>query len=429
MTAELDPLDAVIDRVRLSEPPADGWRRARARAARRRRRPRLAFAAVTAVIAVVFVTTRSGPPEVKPVVPPEFVQGPESSVPVPQPTPEPVPINNGMDGTTAAPAAGGAMAGVWPAPELVVASNAPVFVCTGGAAPIRTGGTVPAGTVGERVHVWNWEKSPDSRVLDAAIKGPLALTPDGATLLTADGRAVNLAAGTAEPLAWWGAAGLKLRPRWAMFSPDARTLLAFEHDEKVGTARLIDYPAGTERARVGGLWWAASRAAFSADGKTVALFGSDAHLRTFDAATGKEKVRLAPAFENTIQSIAVSADGARVAGSYRDVVRVWDAATGKLVCEPNTKGSGPISWFAALAFAPDGTRLAGASTDGLVLWDAANGTVVRRFPRESMLVGHARFDAAGATITTVKQFYIQGDRNGRESTVYPTADRWPVREK
>ena len=61
-----------------------------------------------------------------------------------------------------------------------------------------------------------------------------------------------------------------------------------------------------------------------------------------------------------------------------------------------------------------------------MLWDAADGKVVHRYPRESMLVGHARFDAAGATITTVKAFYIQGAPNGGEETVYPTADRWRV---
>jgi hypothetical protein len=272
------------------------------------------------------------------------------TVPVPQPTPGtavPVPPpaapqHDGLFG--GAPTPGGLQppprgrtAGTWAVPRLAVASAAPVVVSTGGATPIKLGGTVPAGTVGERVHVWNWEKSPDGRVLDATVKGAFTLTPDGTTLVTADGRAIDLATGKADPLPWWGDGGLKLRPRWLAFGPDGKTLLAFETDEKVGTARLVDYPAGTERAKVGGLWWATWSVGFSADGKTVALYGQDAHLRAFDAATGKEKQRFAPAFGNTIRAIAVSPDGSRVAGCYGKAVRVWDAATGRLVCEPKTE--------------------------------------------------------------------------------------------
>lgn len=325
------------------------------------------------------------------------------------------------DGITPVPF-GGSPAGAWPAPRLAIAPAAPVLVGTGGEKSITLGGTVPAGTVGARLHVWNWEKSPDSRVLAASATGAFAVTPDGTKLVTADGRVIDLATGGAATPAWW--AGLKLRPNWLAFAPDGKTLLAFEHDQKVGTARLIDYPAGTERATIRELWWAASRAAFGGDGKAVALFGSDAHLRVFDAATGAEKAKLAPPFANTIQAVAVSADGARVAGSYRGAVRVWDAATGRLVCQPDTKSLGVDPEFRALAFSPDGTRLAGAGSSPLVLWDAADGAVVHRYPRESQIVAHLRFDAAGATITTVKDHHIHRSPNGREEGVYPTVERW-----
>ncbi len=419
MTAELDPADrlgAVIDRIRRSEPPADGWPRARKRAARaaRRRRGLLALAATAAALLVAGSAswrTRPAPAPHR-----AFAGAPVAdSAP-----PAPAPVAPKKDG------AGGSMAGVWPSPRLAVAAAAPVFVSTGGATPIRMGGTVPAGTVGERVHVWNWEKSPESRVLPAgvAVKGAFTLPPDGATLLTTDGRTIDLTTGKEAPLPWWGdgPAGLKLRPAWAMFSPDGKTLLAFEHDEKVGTARLIDYAAGTERTRIGGLWWAASKAAFTPDGKTVVLFGSDAHLRAFDAATGKEKQRFAPGFENTIRAIAVSPDGSRVAGCYGKAVRVWDAAMGRLVCEPKTEREEPN----ALAFNPDGKRLAGGGSDPLVLWDAADGKLVHRYPRESFVVGDIRFDAAGTTMTTVKGIHIYGPPTGGEVTVYPTVQRWRV---
>ncbi|HYH65941.1 MAG TPA: WD40 repeat domain-containing protein, partial [Urbifossiella sp.] len=285
----------------------------------------------------------------------------------------------------------------------------------------------PAGRVGTRLHVWNWEKSPTSRVLDATTSGAYAVTPDGETLATAEGRFIDLGTGAVTAPLWWGAeTGLKLRPAWLRFSPDGKTLLAFEHDQKVGTARLIDYPAGTERGRVERLWWAASREAFSADGRTVALFGGDGFLRTYDA-TGKGLKGFAPPFANTIQSVAVSADGARVMGSYRGNVRVWDAATGKLVCEPDTTDLGLHPEFYAAAFSPDGKQLAaGGGGVRLVLWDANTGKRVRTFPRESMGAAHVRFDAAGTTITTVNGFHGHRTREGADVTVYPTVGTWRV---
>lgn len=423
MTAELDPLDAVIERIRRSEPPADGWRRARTRAAGRRRRlPAFALAA-TAVALLVWWTNRPMNPAVPDVKQPapdvahvpgqkDLGEVTEDILGIPDlPPPEPV--------------AFGGSAGTWAIPRMTVAAAAPVLVSTGGATPIKLGDHTPAGRVGTRLHVWNWEKSPTSRVLDADAAGEFAVTPDGGTLLIGDGRAIDLASGKATPLAWWGDGGLKLRPAWLRFSPDGKTLLAFEHDQKVGTARLIDYPAGTERGRAEGLWWAGSRGAFSADGKTLALCGSDAHPRTFDAATGKERVKYSPAFANTIQSIALSADGSRVMGSYRGNLRVWDTTTGKLVCEPDTRGLGPHPEFNTAAFSPDGKLFAtGGGGVPLLLWDAATGKRVRTFPRESMGAEHVRFDAAGTTITTVNGFHGRRTEQRTDVTVYPTVGRW-----
>lgn len=450
MTAELDSpdqLDNLIDRIRRSEPPAASWDRARARAARvarwRRRRPALVAAVALVIAAAAYWQTRPLP-AVEPVLPPapapEVARGP--APPAPEPPPVPIPrlplpgspfgTNPGQDGAPPAAKAGTArLAGVYASPRLAVAAAAPVFVSTGDADPIRLGGTVPAGHVGTRLHVWNWDRSPESRVLTTTVPGAFTLTPDGTTLLTADGRVVDLATGKAAPLPWWGDGGpsgppgLKLRPRWLTFSPDGRTLLAFEHDEKVGTARLIDYPAGTERTRIGGLWWAASKSAFTPDGRTVVLFGSDAHLRTFDTDTGKEKTRFAPAFGNTIRAVAVSPDGSRVAGSYQATVRIWNATTGQLVCEPDTQAKelAPDPDFRALTFSPDGKQLAGGSRR-LVLWDAADGSRVRVFPRESFGAAHVRFDPTGKVLTTVADFYIYGAEGKGEVTVYPTVSRW-----
>lgn len=419
MTAELDPLDAVIDRIRRSAPPADGWPRARRRAA----------LLVIGAFAMLIRQQRGEPivPLPAPAPAPEVVRGPDPQPEPPTPKVPSIPVVPDRDGVGfgGQPPPPRGMAGTYAAPRVAVADAAAVLVSTADAAPLKLGGTVPAGHVGERIHVWNWEKSDTSRVLDATCKVSFAVSPDGTRLVTADGRVIDLAAGTTEPLAWWGER--KLRPAWLRFAPDGKTLLAFEHDQKTGTARLLDYPAGTERARVTDLWWAASKAAFTADGKTVVLYGSDAHLRSFDAATGKEKVRFAPAFANTIRAIAVTADGLKVAGSYNGTVRIWDAA-GKLLCEPDTKDRGPPADVTALVFTPDGKQLAGGGSTRLTVWNAADGGVAKRFEADSYGAGHLRFDATGSELTTVKDTYIRGGRQGGADavTVYPTVERWRV---
>jgi len=100
--------------------------------------------------------------------------------------------------------------------------------------------------------------------------------------------------------------------------------------------------------------------AFSRDGAT--LYSAGYVVRTWDVATGRERPRPEQADGATFTSLAVSPDGAILAGSQggqiaapADRVRsitLWDAGTGRRRVDLPTTENIP-----ALAFLPDGKTL------------------------------------------------------------------------
>jgi WD40 repeat protein len=111
------------------------------------------------------------------------------------------------------------------------------------------------------------------------------------------------------------------------------------------------------RARLGTRqFWQESEAsclALSPDGRLVASGDEGGKVRLWDAATGR-LVRVLPGKPARLTSLAFSPDGGRLAAGGDDRACLWDVATGRAVRD----FSG--SWFGvhALAFAPDGKALA-----------------------------------------------------------------------
>jgi tricorn protease-like protein len=115
--------------------------------------------------------------------------------------------------------------------------------------------------------------------------------------------------------------------------------------------------------------------AFSPDGALVASGSVDETIRLWEAATGKEVLRI-EAHAGVVGSVAFSPDGKTLASGGEDfTVRLWDVATGR---EPQ-RCEGHEDWVFAVAFSPDGATLASGSGDGtLRMWEAASGREIRK---------------------------------------------------
>jgi WD40 repeat protein len=134
---------------------------------------------------------------------------------------------------------------------------------------------------------------------------------------------------------------------------------------------------------------------FSSDG-TRALSGSaDQTLKLWDAATGK-LIRTFQGHTNVVTSVGFSADGVRLlSGSWDKTLKLWDAATGELI----RTFEGHSDAVYSVAFSRDGTRvLSGSGDRTLKLWDAATGKLIRTFKGHSKRVTSVAFSADGARL-------------------------------
>ena len=181
------------------------------------------------------------------------------------------------------------------------------------------------------------------------------------------------------------------------FSP-VGNLLAFgtskTWSDRTGiSVTLLDYPTGKEVRTFpeGG-----SRAAFSPDGRMLALAGRSDAVKLVDVASLKEVGALAHA--DTAISLAFSPDGSRLVVAYwGGETRVWDVAAQK--AETSLNGHTARVW--CTAFSPDKQTLATVSSDQTVrLWDLST------WQPKGLLRGHANevwsvaFTPDGGTLVT-----------------------------
>jgi WD40 repeat protein len=177
------------------------------------------------------------------------------------------------------------------------------------------------------------------------------------------------------------------------WSPGGRYLASWNTGEKRlqiwDTTRDLARTLALGEQEVAGVGW-------SPDGKRIAVVSSYADLQVFDVTTGQSLMVLHrnPGFDfgHELRPVAWSPDGKRLATSdYRtpepdEVVRVWDADSGKLRLSLPQKrdalGEGDI---VAIAWSPDGKRLAYSRNGkgGAMVWELAT-TKARELSSENL---------------------------------------------
>jgi WD40 repeat protein len=144
---------------------------------------------------------------------------------------------------------------------------------------------------------------------------------------------------------------------------------------------------------------------FLGDGKHFAMLNNN-RIRVFETASAKE-VRGWEADKHVLLAIAATPDGKRIAsGGNNDMIRLWDADTGKMIRQFNKHvGSRVFS----LTFSPDGKHLVSFGEErknekdkphdllyrytdhGLRVWDVETGTELPAFKGGLVAGIHAEF--------------------------------------
>lgn len=199
----------------------------------------------------------------------------------------------------------------------------------------------------------------------------LAISPDGAQFVVADGR---------RALRLWNVdrrreiLTLQAQPSitCAVFAPTAPLLITGGSDAII---RLWDTASGRLVRTLHGHTGAVQYLAVRPDGRVLASSGRDLTIRLWDIATGRP-LRAPLRYPEPIMSLALGPDGRTLAtGDWIDSACLWDIASGRIT----HRLTGHEDTVSALAFSPDGSLLASGSWDCRVwLWDARTGLKLRQ---------------------------------------------------
>jgi WD40 repeat protein len=198
-------------------------------------------------------------------------------------------------------------------------------------------------------------------------------------------------------------------------NPGLALLLAIEGAQRApgllaNNSLLAALEACHEQRTLPGHEWEARSAEFSPDGRRVLTVDAAGRVRIWNAATGDAltfkashpMARMYARFSPDGRYVVTTYDGGTVECGkriYTDrVVRIWDAASGKL----HQILRGHTSRVVSAAFSPDGKRLVTASYDRTArVWDVAMGKLLFALPEQRSSLLDAQFSADGTRLLTV----------------------------
>ena len=147
------------------------------------------------------------------------------------------------------------------------------------------------------------------------------------------------------------------------FSPDGKQLAASDGKESVVLWTVADEKRTTIRASSE----VVTSVAFSPDGDTLAVGGSDGDVLLIDVGTGQPIGRPMTGHTGTVQDIAFDPSGRILASASSDTtVILWDVGTHLPIADPLTAHAGRVF---GVAWLEDGAAIATVGEDGALMWD------------------------------------------------------------
>jgi WD40 repeat protein len=179
-----------------------------------------------------------------------------------------------------------------------------------------------------------------------------------------------------------------------VLSPDGRWVFTGDHS---GNAVVWDSNTGKAKFEVR-LAHYPSAAAFSLDGKLLAIAPAGDPLQVFNVSEGRQFYATGEVTGGTT-ALAFSRDGTAIGAADADTaVRIYDARTGKLVAENHDFLLEPL----ALDFTADGKQVMAAGADKiLAVIDAVSGRLVHRSEKTSEPVFYLATSPDGTSVALV----------------------------